>query len=102
MLYFGCYNAFNGKMSLLFGIYVKVGGFNGLRKQLNSMNLKRHLTCILYTTHTSPILRYISEHWPFSKKGGNILQIFERRILRVSYSPINDSGIWRTGYNNEL
>jgi hypothetical protein len=102
VLSFGCYNAFNGNISVLFGIYVKVSGFNGLRKQLNSMNLKRHITCILYTTHTSPILRYVSEHWPFSKKGGNMLLTFERRILRVIYSLINDSGIWRTRYNNEL
>ena len=31
-----------------------------------------------------------------------MLQIFERRILRVIYSPINDSGIWRTRYSNKL
>ena len=31
-----------------------------------------------------------------------MLQTFERRILRVIYTPINDSSIWRTRYNNEL
>ena len=29
-------------------------------------------------------------------------RIFERRILRMIYSPINDNGIWRTSCNNKL
>jgi len=28
--------------------------------------------------------------------------VFERRILRVVYSPVNNNSIWRTRYNNEL
>jgi hypothetical protein len=28
--------------------------------------------------------------------------IFERRILRIIYSPVNNTGMWRTRYNNEL
>ena len=28
--------------------------------------------------------------------------VFERRILRIIYGHINDNGIWRTRYNNEL
>jgi len=96
VLSFGCCSAFNGIISVLFGICVKFSGFNRLRKQLNSLNLEHHIVCILYTTHISPILTYVSEHWPLSKKGGNMLQIFERRILRVIYSLINDSGIWKT------
>jgi hypothetical protein len=35
-------------------------------------------------------------------KNGNMLKIFERRILRMIYGPIRDNGIWRTGYKNEL
>jgi len=31
-----------------------------------------------------------------------MLRIFERRILRTIYSPINDTGKWRTRYNNEF
>jgi hypothetical protein len=31
-----------------------------------------------------------------------MLHIFERRILRVIYSPINGSCIWRTRYNSKL
>jgi hypothetical protein len=31
-----------------------------------------------------------------------MLRIFERRILRVIYGPVNDNGIWRARYSNEL
>jgi hypothetical protein len=45
---------------------------------------------------------YRSESWRFSKKDENLLQILERRILRRIYGPINEGGIWRIRYNNEL
>jgi hypothetical protein len=45
---------------------------------------------------------YGNESWPLSKKDENLLQIFERRILRSIYGPINEGGIWRIRYNNEL
>jgi hypothetical protein len=45
---------------------------------------------------------YGSECWPLSKKEENLFQIFERRILRRIYGPINEGGIWRIRYNNEL
>ena len=31
-----------------------------------------------------------------------MLRVFQRRILRVSYGPANDSGIWSARYSNEL
>jgi hypothetical protein len=33
---------------------------------------------------------------------GNMLRIFDRRILRMIYGPVSEDGIWRTRYNNEL
>jgi hypothetical protein len=69
-------------------MYVKYSGFKGLSKQLNSLNLKRHVKCVFYKILISPILRYVSEHWSLSKKGGNMLQIFERTgSLQKVYSP---------------
>jgi len=29
-------------------------------------------------------------------------RIFERRMLRMIHRPVNDSGIWRARYGNEL
>jgi len=31
-----------------------------------------------------------------------MLQIFNRRILRMIYGPVNDNGTWKTRHNNEL
>jgi len=31
-----------------------------------------------------------------------MLRVFQRRILRVSYGPANDNGIWSARYSNEL
>jgi hypothetical protein len=45
---------------------------------------------------------YASESWPLSKKDENLLQIFERRILRRIYGPINEGGIWKIRYSNDL
>jgi hypothetical protein len=53
---------------------------------------------MLYKTLIRPIHTYRSECRPFSKKDGNMLQIFERRILRMICSPVNKDGIWRTRY----
>jgi hypothetical protein len=38
------------------------------------------------------MLTYGSEGWTLSKKDGNMLRIFERRILRMIYGPVNDKG----------
>jgi hypothetical protein len=45
---------------------------------------------------------YRSESWPLSKKDENILQIFEIIILRRICGPVNEGGMWRIRYNNEL
>jgi len=54
-----------------------------LQKQLNSPDLKRQTICVVYKTLTRRILPYGSEWWTLSKKDGNMLRIFERRILRM-------------------
>jgi hypothetical protein len=55
-----------------------------------------------YQTLVRPtgLLTHGSECWPLSKDG-NVLRIFERRILRMIYGSIYDNGTWRTSYNNE-
>jgi hypothetical protein len=30
------------------------------------------------------------------------ISIFERKVLRKTYGPVNDKGKWRIRYNNEL
>jgi hypothetical protein len=74
----------------------------GLKKQLYSPYLKRETKCTLYKILIRPILMYRSESWLLPKKVENLLRISERRILRRIYGLINEGGIWRIRYNNEL
>jgi hypothetical protein len=39
---------------------------------------------------------------PLSRKDKNMLRIFERRILRKIYGPIEENSIWRSRYDHEL
>jgi hypothetical protein len=55
-----------------------------------------------YITLKIPVLECGSECWPLSKKDGNLLEIFERRILRLIYGAVKDNGVWRTRCNSEL
>jgi hypothetical protein len=55
-----------------------------------------------YKTITRPILLYGGEICPLSDKDGDMLRIFERRILRIIFGPINNNGMWGTRYANEL
>jgi hypothetical protein len=57
---------------------------------------------MLYKTLIRPTVAYGSESWPLSMKDESLLRIFERRIVRRIYSPINEGGIWRLTYNTEL
>ena len=72
----------------------------GMKKKLNSLNLKHETKRMLYKTLIRPILTYGSKCQPLLKNG-NMLWIFER-ILRMVYGSINDNGKWRTIYNYEF
>jgi hypothetical protein len=48
------------------------------------------------------VLSYGSENWTLSKNSENALSIFERKILRRMYGPVQDNGQWRIRYNKEL
>jgi hypothetical protein len=46
---------------------------------------------------------YGSETWVMAKKiGKNIINSYERKILRRILGPINDNGTWRIRYNKEI
>ena len=56
---------------------------------------------MLHKTLIRQILAYGSECWPILQKDGNMLRIFERRMLRMIYGPFSDNGTWRTRCTNE-
>jgi hypothetical protein len=45
---------------------------------------------------------YGAECWTLSRTNEIALDVFERKILRRIYGPIQDKGQWRSRYNKEL
>ena len=76
--------------------------YYGLIKQLQSRNLSRTTKSVLYKTLIRPVLTYASETWVLSKTNERQLAVFERKILRKIYGPLNEGGVWRRRYNQEL
>ena len=50
-----------------------------------------------------PVVTYGCETWTLASLNGQQLRIFERKILRKMFGPIQDeNGIWRIRKNHEL
>jgi hypothetical protein len=56
----------------------------------------------MYKMLVRPVLHCGSESWPLKREDENMLQIFERKILRRIYGLIKENDIWRSRYNREL
>jgi sorting nexin-29 len=56
----------------------------------------------LYKTTIRPVLCYGSETWTLTSKMCELLDRFERKILRRIYGGVYENGHWRIRYNNEL
>jgi hypothetical protein len=56
----------------------------------------------MYKVLVRPVLSYSSETWPLSRLDERLLSIFERRILRYIFGPVQETGTWRRRYNHEL
>jgi hypothetical protein len=56
----------------------------------------------LYKTLIKPVLCFGSVTWTLTQTTEQMLQTFERKILRRIYGPIQEEGRWRPRWNNEL
>jgi hypothetical protein len=56
----------------------------------------------IYTTLMRPVVTFGSETWALTKSDENLLRIFERKLLRKIYGPIQEGDIWRIRNNEEL
>jgi hypothetical protein len=74
----------------------------GLRKHLISRLISRKSRIKMYKVLVRPVLSYASETRPLSRLDERLLSIFERRILRYIFGPVEESGTWRRRYNHEL
>jgi len=69
---------------------------------LKSKIIKRSVKMQIYKTVVRPVATYGSETWTFTKSDENLLRIFERKILRKIYGPVQEGDTWRIRYNEEL
>ena len=76
--------------------------FYGLRRHLASRVLSKKTKAIIFKTLLRPVLTYGSECWVLSKKDEMSLLVFERKILRKIFGPVQENGVWRIRYNEEV
>ena len=62
------------------------------RHMLNSKIIKRFAKMQIYKTLIKQVVTYGSETWTLTKSDVNFLRIFESKILRTIYGPIQEGG----------
>jgi hypothetical protein len=70
-------------------------------KLFRSTILSRNTKLKIYKTLIRPILSYGSEDWTMTSEETNSLIVFERKIVRIIYGPINEGESWKIRTNNE-
>jgi len=67
---------------------------------MKSRALNRSSKLQIYTTLVRPAVTYGCEAWTLTSRNEQQLRIFERKILRKIFSPVQDeNGIWRIRKN---
>jgi hypothetical protein len=70
---------------------------------MKSRALNRSSKLKIYITLIRPVVTYGCETWTLTSRNGQRLRIFERKILRKIFGPVQDeNGIWRIRKNHEL
>lgn len=74
-----------------------------LSKVLNSKSVTRSSKCQVYKTLIRPVVSYGGETWTLNQKSIDMLNGFERRVLRKIFGGIQlPCGVWRVRMNHEL
>jgi hypothetical protein len=70
---------------------------------MKSRALNRSSKLKTYKSLVRPVVTYGCEAWTLTNRDEQCLRIFERRILRKIFGPVqNEDGSWRIIMNNEL
>jgi len=70
---------------------------------MKSRALKRSLKLKIYKTLLRPAVTYGCEAWTLTSRYEQQLRIFERKIIRKIFGPVqDDNGFWRIRKNHEL
>jgi hypothetical protein len=65
--------------------------YHSISKLLKSKLLSRKSKTLLYTSYLRPVITYACEIWSSTKDDDNRLAIFERKVLRNIFGPINNT-----------
>jgi hypothetical protein len=74
----------------------------GLQKHLKFQLLSKTTKIQLYKSLIRPVIMYGLECWTLSQLDQQMVDGFERKVLRKIYGPVQDKGTWRSRYNDEL
>jgi hypothetical protein len=70
---------------------------------MKSRALNRSSKLKIYKSLIRPVVTYGCEAWTLTNRGEQNLRIFERRILRKIFHPVqNEDGFWRIRMNYKL
>ncbi|XP_049782538.1 uncharacterized protein LOC126184213 [Schistocerca cancellata] len=72
-----------------------------LIKIFKARSLRRNLKLTAYCTVVKPVVMYGSEMWTMTQNDEELLQRWERKILRKIFRPVNDWEFWRI-INNKV
>lgn len=69
---------------------------------IKSRQVHRKTKIHIYKTLVRPVLSYGSETWALTQTLENMLNTFERNVLRRILDLVQDGDVWRNHYNDEL
>ena len=69
---------------------------------LKNKNITRKTKITIYKTIIRPVVTYGSETWTLTKSAENMLNIWERKVLRRIFGPTKDEKGWRMRTNKEV
>jgi hypothetical protein len=69
---------------------------------MRSGDIHRKTKIMLYKTLIRSVLMYGCETWVLTQKSENALRVFERKILRRIFGPVNGSRQWRIRCNHDM
>jgi hypothetical protein len=70
-----------------------------LQNVLKSKNISRKAKLNVYETIIRPVVTYGSETWTVATKDESQINIWERKVLRIIFGPVNDRGMLRLRSN---
>lgn len=77
-------------------------GQYALGRILRAKNVSRGPKLRIYQAILQPVVLYGCETWTLTQADEQMLDTWERKVLRIIYGPIVENGVWRSRYNHEL